>query len=235
MQSNCIVSGSCILLGAILLMAPQIAFAQGDAAPPPPPGDATAAPPPAGGPGFKVEPAKQAEKSVDEDGDPKTRPAPNSIYVEGLGAGIWYSFNYERRVIDDLGVRAGFSYISYGAKVTSPNGGTTSAGVTLLNFPITASYLGIRSGKHALELGGGVTITHASGTVTSGSLGASGSGIGAFGNAIVGYRLHPVGRAGFNFRIGAMALVGRGFSLTNNDPTAFGVLPFGYMSMGASF
>src|SRR5687768_194863 len=47
--------------------------------------------------------------------NPKGKPAPNSVFLEGMGAGLYYSANYERRVIDDLGVRLGFSYLSMSA------------------------------------------------------------------------------------------------------------------------
>jgi hypothetical protein len=160
--------------------------------------------------------------------------APNSVYAEGLGAGMAYSVNYERLVIDQLGVRVGFSYMSYGASVTS-TAGTASSHVTYLTFPITASYVGVRSGKHALELGGGATLVSTSGSATALGVGASGSGMTAFGTAFVGYRIHPVAKAGFQFRIGAMGLVGKGFSLSNPDPNAIGFLPWGYLSLGASF
>lgn len=156
--------------------------------------------------------------------------AKNSIFAEGLGAGLAYSFNYERMVIDDLGVRAGFSYLS-----ASASAGGSSASSTLLTFPITASYVGVRSGKHALELGGGATLAHSSGSASSLGQSASGSGMTAYGTAMVGYRLHPVDHAGFQFRVGAMALLGKGLGLSDPDPEAFSVLPWGYLSMGASF
>jgi hypothetical protein len=42
-------------------------------------------------------------------------------------------------------------------------------------------------------------------------------------------------KAGTQFRIGLMAMAGKGLGLSTTDPTAFGVLPWGYISMGASF
>jgi hypothetical protein len=161
--------------------------------------------------------------------------AENSVYAEGLGAGLVYSLNYERMVADTVGVRAGFSYMSFGASVTSGNQ-TSSASATFMTFPITASYLGVRSGKHALELGGGATLLSASGTANGVGVSSSGSGFGALGNAMVGYRIHPVDGAGFNFRVGAMALMGKGVGLSSTtDPTAFGMMPWFYLSLGASF
>jgi hypothetical protein len=161
--------------------------------------------------------------------------APNSIYAEGLGAGLAYSLNYERMVADEVAVRAGFSYMSFGASVSS-GGQTSSASASIMTFPITASYVGVRSGKHALELGGGTTLMSASGSASGIGASSSGSGFGALGNAMVGYRIHPVDGAGFNFRVGAMALMGKGVSLSNTaDPAAFGMIPWFYLSLGASF
>lgn len=167
-------------------------------------------------------PATEAAAPVDE-------LSPNSIYVEGLGAGLLYSINYERLVIQELGVRVGLSYMSYGASV-----GTSSASVTSLTFPITASYLGIRSGKHILELGGGATIVYASGSSSGGGVSATGSGIGGMGVLMLGYRIHPLSGGGFQFRIGVMALLGPGVGLSPEAGT-FGFLPWGYISLGGSF
>jgi hypothetical protein len=160
--------------------------------------------------------------------------APNSIYAEGLGAGLAYSLNYERLVADEVAVRAGFSYLSFGASASS-GGQTASASATFMTFPITASYIGIRSGKHALELGGGATIMSASGTASGIGASSSGSGVGALGTAMVGYRIHPLDGGGFNFRVGAMTLMGTGVSLSAGDPSKFGVIPWFYLSLGASF
>ena len=165
---------------------------------------------------------------------PARKPAPNSIYAEGLGAGLAYSINYERMVLDDLGVRAGMSYLSMTASVSSGSS-SASASASFLSFPITASYIGIRSGKHSLELGGGVTLTRSSGSGSSFGMTASGSGMSGLGTAMIGYRIHPVDHAGFQFRVGLMALAGKGLGLDTTDPSAFGVLPWGYISMGASF
>jgi hypothetical protein len=183
---------------------------QEEAAPPPP------APPPA----QWAPPPEQEEPA----------PMPNSLYLEGLGAGLYYSLNYERRVIEDLAVRIGFGYVSMSASA-----GTSSASSSVLTIPITASYLGIRGVSSGLELGGGATLIYASSTASSGGVTAFGSGMGAVGTFMVGYRYHPAGRAGFNFRVGLMALLGRGLSLSAADPGAFGMLPWGYISMGASF
>lgn len=85
------------------------------------------------------------------------RTAMNTIYAEGLGAGGAYSINYERSIFNELGTHLGFSYWSVSASA-SGGGQTASASGSFIAVPITASYLGISSGAHALELGGGVTI-----------------------------------------------------------------------------
>jgi hypothetical protein len=197
----------------------------------PPAKGATAAP-------MSIQPTAQrpVDAAVPQAAAPRTEPklAPNSIYAEGLGAGLAYSLNYERMVADEVAVRAGFSYLSFGATATS-GGQTVGASATFMTFPITASYVGVRSGKHALELGGGTTLMSASGSASGIGASSSGSGFGALGNALVGYRIHPVEGAGFNFRVGAMALMGKGVGLSVTDPSAFGVLPWFYLSLGASF
>jgi hypothetical protein len=164
----------------------------------------------------------------------KERLAPNSIYAEGLGAAIGYSFNYERMVVDQLGVRVGFSYLSLGASA-SANGTSSSAGASYFFFPVTASYVGIRSGSSALELGAGMTFLYASASANGAGVATSASGGVPFGVALIGYRLQPVGHPGFMFRIGAEALVASGLGLQNPNPNSLGVLPWPYLSLGASF
>jgi hypothetical protein len=149
-----------------------------------------------------------------------------------LGSGLWYSVNYERRIIDPLGVRAGISFISIsGSNVAG------SASASRWAFPISAEYLGFRSGRHGLELGLGVTLTY--GTYgASNQIAGSGSAslFDAEGNCFVGYRYHPVNGAGFQFRIGAMLLVGRAYGgLLVGTLGSVGLLPFGYLSLGGAF
>ena len=187
------------------------------------------APAPAGAPAAPQPAAGEKPQAPSE-----SHPAPNSIYLEGLGAGLAYSLNYERMVTDDVGVRAGFSYMSFGASA-SAGGQTTSASATFMTFPITVSYIGIRGGSSSLELGGGATLAYASGSASGLGSSASGSGMMPYGVAMVGYRLHPVDHAGFQLRVGLMAIAGEGLGLSNPNPGSFGVLPWGYLSLGASF
>ena len=79
------------------------------------------------------------------------READNSLYLELGGSGAVYSLNYERFVHDDVSLRVGFGYVSL--KGANIDGGTVTADVSMLTIPVTASYLGIGSGNHRLELG----------------------------------------------------------------------------------
>jgi hypothetical protein len=164
----------------------------------------------------------------------KGKPAANSVFLEGMGAGLFYSINYERRVIDDLGVRAGFSYLTLSTSA-SAGGVDASSSASYLTIPITASYLGVRGRRSGLELGGGMTLAYTSAAASSGITASSDSGMTALGTAMVGYRLHPVDHAGFQFRVGVMALAAKGLSLSNPDPESFGVFAWFYLSAGAGF
>jgi hypothetical protein len=157
-------------------------------------------------------------------------PAKNAVFLEGLGPGLLYSVNYERLVIPELAVRLGFSYLSMSASATS--GGTTAtASASFFTIPITATYVGLRG----LEVGGGMTLFHASGSGSSVGVSASGSGFAPLGTLLVGYRLHPDNGVGFQFRVGAMAMMGEGLSLSTDNPGGFGVLPWLYLSAGVGF
>ena len=186
-----------------------------------------------------LSPAKALDTTTTVSNDaqeaPRTdnKPAPNSVFLEGMGSGLFYSVNYERRVIDDLGVRAGLSYLSVSS--TASNGSTTaSASSSYLTIPLTVSYLGVRGRKSGLEVGGGLTLAYSSGSASTGVSSASGSGMAPIGTFMVGYRLHPVDHAGFQFRVGLMALAAKGLSF-DPDPNKVGVLPWFYMSFGAGF
>jgi hypothetical protein len=174
--------------------------------------------------------AQEPTSSPTSSGD---RTALNTVYAEGLGAGGAYSVNYERLVLSDLGIHVGFSYWSVSASA-SGGGSTSSASGSFIAIPITASYLGISSGNHALELGGGITIWNISVAGNSGGWVGSATGFIPVGTLIAGYRYQPRG-GGFNFRVGASPLFGKGLGLNSKDPGAFGVLPWGYLSLGWTF
>lgn len=155
------------------------------------------------------------------------RDAKNAIYVDLLGPGLFYSLNYDRVIADDVSVRVGLSYFSVGA---SGGSGSTSASVkfSYLAIPITASYLGIGSENNMLELGGGGMIMNFKGSglikndSASGSVGESVTTVAMTGMA--GYRHQPAD-GGFVFRVGLSPIVTFGY----------GVIPWGYLSLGAAF
>jgi hypothetical protein len=161
-------------------------------------------------------------RGTTEDGK---RTARNSIWAELLGSAYVYSVNYERLVTDVLGIRAGIS-----------------VGRHIYEIPITVNYIGISSAnkKHAMELGGGGTFVYDTTEVsTFGYSDDKPQGIGGFGTVHAGYRFQPAD-GGFCFRVGATALIGPGFALSeflisDNDPTKWGVLPWAYISWGGSF
>ncbi len=157
------------------------------------------------------------------------RTASNSIFAEGLGPGLLYSLNYERTIGNDLALRIGASYMSLGA---SASVGGVSVG--FLSVPLVASYLGVSSGNHVLELGVGGIFIHASGEATAGGITATAAGNTVWGTAVIGYRRQPV-NGGFMFRVGLSALIGKGLGFNPFDPSAIGVVPWPYLSLGATF
>jgi hypothetical protein len=126
------------------------------------------------------------------------RTARNGLYVEVGGPGTFYSLNYERFVHDDVSLRLGGSYVRFTG--TSTDATWFAVGESSLTLiPLTASYLGLRSGSHALELGGGAVIASIGGDGTT-DFDVFGSASGVVGTGILGYRLAPLG-GGFNFRV----------------------------------
>lgn len=71
--------------------------------------------------------------------------APNSVYLEVLGNGGFYSVNYDRLFCNYFGVRVGCSYILLSEKAQ------------MATFPLMAN-LFIGGKRHKLELGAGYTI-----------------------------------------------------------------------------
>lgn len=151
--------------------------------------------------------------------------APNGIYVELLGNGMLYTINYDRFLLDNIGVRAGFEYI--GLSASSPSGSGESASVSMLLIPITLNYFlashdNGKVGSSKLELGAGILFVSLSASA-SGNAGSifSASGIGIAGTATIGYRYQP-SDGGFIFRIGFTPIFGSGIFLP------YGGLSFGY-------
>ncbi len=143
-----------------------------------------------------------------------------------MGAGLWYTLNYERVIGFGLAARVGFGYWTMSASTTD-----TSVKISTLAIPIAVNYIGLSRGSHGLEVGAGTTLYYVSGDAASGGMTASGAGMTAWGNLNVGYRFHPR-RTGFHFRIGFQMLIGRGLGYSNDDYTAIGTMPWGYISFG---
>jgi len=173
-------------------------------------------------------PADKATPSASANDKP--REAPNAIYLDLAGPGLFYSLNYDREIIPDLSARIGISYFSIGA---SASAGDTSASAHFAYWavPITASYLGIGSKSNMLELGGGPVIIHMSGSGDATFTPSDQKAGGSFSTtllavtAMAGYRHQPED-GGFVFRIGL------------SPEKIFGVpgiWPTGYLSLGAAF
>jgi hypothetical protein len=163
------------------------------------------------------------------DDDDEERTANNALYAEGLGAGLFYSLNYERSFGDFAG-RIGFGYLSVSASSSDPNGQeSSSASASIFTVPLTISYLGIGTKTNIFELGAGATILHvgegASFVDTDSSSTASGSTTLVLPHVVVGYR-HMPPDGGFLFKAGVTALVA-GDSIP--------VLPWPYVAFGAAF
>lgn len=164
--------------------------------------------------------------------------APNAVYVEGFGAGLTYSFNYERLVGPDAAVRVGFSYDSLGGVCGYSTGcawigGSPSAldspSANLVMIPLTASYLGIRHGHHVLEVGAGATLAYAD------RVRRMATATGGFLVGFAGYRYQP-SRRGVQFRIGASLYVGPGFDrYISQDGLPLPIAAWGYTSVGFAF
>lgn len=148
------------------------------------------------------------------------RTANNAIFIELGGNAVLYSINYERILPQDVGLRAGFSYLS-----VSASSGTVGASSNVMSIPLTASYLGLGSGSSKLELGGGVLLARFSEASTTGF--GDDIAAGAFvplATFIAGYRYVPSG-GGFNFKLG----------FTPAWHPDVGFFPWGGMAFGFGF
>lgn len=147
------------------------------------------------------------------------RTANNVLSVELAGNAGIYSVNYERFFTDDIAARIGFGYISLTA-----SSGSESASASVLFIPVMASYMGIGSADHKLELGAGPLFVNASASVSGvGSSAAHGSGFGVAGTATLGYHYVPHD-GGFDFKIAFTPIFGAG-----------GFLPWGGLGLGYVF
>jgi len=137
--------------------------------------------------------------------------AKNSIYFELFGQGFIYSFNYERFVSQNLGLRVGFSYyLRYS---------WLDIGTPRVNLPLMLSYL-VGNGKdERFELGVGF--------IPSAYLSRTRfytKQFDVFGTATLGYRYQPT-KGGLIFRAGLTPI----FKFKNFFGISFG------LSVGYSF
>lgn len=146
-------------------------------------------------------------------------PASNAVFAELLGNGLLYSINYERFLWPiPIGIRAGASFFTYAVSDVSGSGN-----LTLLTFPITASYYW-GTLHHKLQLGLGATILYTSASSDSSGTSYGNTGLAIAATAIVGYRYLPIGR-GFTFGAGFTPLL----------RTSRGFLPWGGVTAGYVF
>jgi hypothetical protein len=165
--------------------------------------------------------------------------ARDTVWIEGAGAGYVYSGGYEHVFADRVALRAGFTYVSLsnlcgaGKCGFVAGGGLTDPIASLILVPITVSWVGFRHGRHVFELGAGGTVAY---SFELGLMAQDGTDLGGYLTAFAGYRYHTDAEKGFQFRIGVMALAGNGFGQwIGSDADTYGVMPWGYVSVGTSF
>lgn len=182
--------------------------------------------------GVAAPPSKEIDRATGTtaaqtaDSIPSERSAKNSLYLEGLGAGVFFSVNYDR-TFGDFSARVGFApglISSSSSSSSNAKGGTDSLDYLI---PMTVSYLGIGTMTHMLELGAGATVFHV--TTESSNPGVflgsqRSSGFSAFGDVLVGYRLQPP-KGGFMLRVGIDGLIAG---------SSWPVAPWPYLSIGGS-
>jgi hypothetical protein len=121
---------------------------------------------------------------------------PQSIFVEGLGSGIFYSFNFDTRFTPKLngwGGRIGLGYIS-------------ADGDRIYTVPLVINYL-FGKKKNFLKVGAGVTFIGLNDrTNTNFSSNFINVESGAVGTLSIGYR--RVSMSGFTLRAGLTPLLG---------------------------
>jgi hypothetical protein len=122
-----------------------------------------------------------------------------AVYVELLGNGLGYSFNYDQRFknrLDGLGFKAGASYFAL-------------AGASAATFPVGVNYLLGKRGKY-FELGLGATYLFAADRSNNFSpVNNQAFADGITGNMILGYRSEPED-GGFLFRASITPFFGNG-------------------------
>jgi hypothetical protein len=145
--------------------------------------------------------------------------AKNSLFVEGLGVGGLYSFNYDRRIAPTWNVRVGFSNYRIDVNYFDVLSGSASAvivplvGSYLYNFPESQSYLEVGAGISSAFLAASATTV----VPTSGAIYLP------IPTLVLMYRLMPT-EGGFSLRAGVTPLF---------LPTLF--LPWLGVSLGWTF
>lgn len=199
-----------ILAAPLFLLAAQPAVAAAPAD-----GEAMAAP------AAQVAPAPETVTAPPVTAEGRPRTALNDVFFEALGSGLLYSVNYER-ILDkwNIGLRAGASYFTYAVSNYGKSGN-----LTLVSFPVLASYYYRLWHGHHLQLGLGATILYTG--VATDSQGtkfdAERSGAGLAASAVVGYRYMPRD-GGVSFGVGFTPLV-----------RASKLLPWGGANVGYAF
>ena len=148
--------------------------------------------------------------------------AKNALYVELGGNGAGYTLNYERRVHDLAAIRVGAMFWQVSASVSSGSA-EASASSSMIMVPVMASFLGLGSANHKLEISGGAALTRFSGNVSTGFGDVSGTGMTAFATGAVGYRYAPRD-GGFVFRAAYTPIASKDF-----------IFHWGGVSFGYSF
>jgi hypothetical protein len=146
----------------------------------------------------------------------------NNVYLELLGNGGLYSINYERRLTEQLGLRAGI------ARWTADDW-WSDAQTTITSLPLGVSFLP-GSGTRRIELGAGILVGQRQRTGALGSAGQTNGFTSLTG--VVGYRFQPA-RSGWLFRVGFTPFYGLG-----DEDAAYpdqGFLPSIGVSAGYSF
>jgi hypothetical protein len=214
------VIAAALLLGLVTSVSAQSSADPGsaDQVPAPPSAEPAPAEPAAVEPGAG-QPEFFGASASDQHPIELRRTANNVLSVELAGNAAIYSVNYERFFTDDIAARIGFGYISLTA-----SSGSESASASILFIPLMASYMGIGSADHKLELGAGPLFVSASASASGiGSSAAHASGFGVAGTATVGYHYVPHD-GGFDFKIAFTPIFGAG-----------GFLPWGGLGLGYVF
>lgn len=163
-----------------------------------------------------------AEETLDDTvtTPPDARTANNAVYLEVLGASLFYSLNYDRR-IGDLSLRAGLMYVAVSSD-DPDNGDEVSVSAAWAGVPLSVTY-NIGSLAHALEIGAGATLHVFGGSVNALGVESSGAHSAVLGHAILGYRYQPR-EAGFFLRAGLTPVFGKGV-----------FLPWPHVGLGGTF